>query len=301
MSEPPLVSVGVPVYNGEAYLARALEALLAQDHPNLEIVVSDNCSTDATPAILEKYAALDPRIRYVRGDRNRGVSWNFNNALALATGDYFMWHAADDVALPSHVSRCVEALRSRPDAIVAFAKVGLIDAAGDVIGRLDDEGLDFTSLGPGARVDLYLRREVYQVIGYGGVVRTAELRALGGHPIYSGGDVTLGIALALRGTWVQVPETLFLQRRHDQQVHRDQGRDVVAQVRAHRPDFGRPVAFPQWYLNHRNLRETLVAPVSPVERAKAFGYVLRDWTLPNWRSFPVDIKRNLRRLRAGGR
>ena len=82
----PLVSVGVPVYNGEEYLPAALDALLAQDLDDFEVIVCDNASTDATAEIAREYAAHDDRVRYHRNARNLGLSGNFNRAFQLSRG-----------------------------------------------------------------------------------------------------------------------------------------------------------------------------------------------------------------------
>ena len=79
----PHVSVGLPVRNGERFLARALDSLLAQDHADLEIVVSDNASDDATPDICRQYARQDSRVRYQRNESNIGLVANFNRAFEL--------------------------------------------------------------------------------------------------------------------------------------------------------------------------------------------------------------------------
>jgi glycosyltransferase involved in cell wall biosynthesis len=74
----PRVSIGMPVYNGEPYLTRALDALLAQSFTDFELIISDNASTDATETICREYAARDRRIRYYRCNENHGAAWNFN-------------------------------------------------------------------------------------------------------------------------------------------------------------------------------------------------------------------------------
>src|SRR5512144_2313118 len=96
-----LVSIGIPVYNGEAYLAEALNSIFRQSYTPLEIVISDNGSFDATEAICRRHAALDPRIRYYRNSVNRGSAWNFDAVFELARGEYFKWWAYDDLCDPS--------------------------------------------------------------------------------------------------------------------------------------------------------------------------------------------------------
>ena len=174
-----------------------------------------------------------------------------------------------------------------------------IDADDAVVGEMDDVDLDFVRRGPADRVALFLDRRVYQVIGFGGVMRTDLLRSMGGLPGFYGGDIALGVKMAMRAPWVQVPEQLFVSRRHDQQTNKVQGGDVLVQVRTYDPAWSRPVAFPQWFLNYRILREAATAPVPPRERARAVAQVLRLWTVRNWRFFPFDVKRNLIRLTTG--
>lgn len=295
----PQVSVGVPVYNGERYLAEALTALRDQDLAEIEVIVSDNASTDATPDIAREFVAADPRFRYVRSPENRGVPRNFNRTLELARAPLFLWHGADDVVTPRHLVACRDALAAHPEADIAFPRVTLIGPDGAVVGHMDDEGLSLDGLPAAGRVDLLLRRSGCQAIAWGGMHRTAALRALGGHPPFFGGDMVLGVRSALRTEWVQVPERLFLSRRHDEQNSKAAGADPVVQVRSFDPSFRRPVAFPQWYLTFRLLAEALVAPTTPVQRARSAGVVMRRWTLPEWRMLAYDVKRNLVRLRTG--
>ena len=97
--ERPLVTVGLPVYNGERYLAEALEAALAQDLDDLEVVVCDNASEDSTREIALDYVARDRRVRYHRNERNLGLARNFNRVFELSRGKYFKWTAHDDCTL----------------------------------------------------------------------------------------------------------------------------------------------------------------------------------------------------------
>ena len=299
MADVPLVTVGVPVYNGARFLERSLVALRDQDLQDIEVIISDNGSTDGTREIAERFAAEDPRFTYLRSETNRGVPWNWNRVLAQARAPFFMWNAADDVVRPGHLARCREALLAHPKASIAFSRVALVDVDDKPVGEMDDLGLDFLSRSPSRRVELFLDRHVYQVIGFGGVMRTEVLRRMGGLPGYYGGDIALAVAMAMRQPWVQVPEQLFVSRRHDAQTNKVQGGDVLDQVRTYDPARRGPFAFPQWYLNYRLLVEAGTAPASWGQRLRAVGQVLRLWTLPNWRFFPFDVKRNVVRLLKG--
>jgi glycosyltransferase involved in cell wall biosynthesis len=92
----PLVSVGLPVYNGERYLSRALDSILEQSLSDFELIISDNASSDTTEAICRDYARRDPRIRYVRQRENLGAPRNWNFVVHEARGRYFKWASASD-------------------------------------------------------------------------------------------------------------------------------------------------------------------------------------------------------------
>jgi len=108
--ELPLVSIGLPVHNAARYLHEAVDSLLGQDYPNVEVIVSDNASVDATQQICMEYAARDDRLLYHRVERNMGAVWNFTRVFELARGEYFMWAAFDDIRDPRYVGACVAAL-----------------------------------------------------------------------------------------------------------------------------------------------------------------------------------------------
>jgi glycosyltransferase involved in cell wall biosynthesis len=96
VSSAPLVSVGIPVFNGEATIRETLESVLNQTYKNLEVLVYNNGSTDGTEAVVLDIARRDARVTCRSGDANQGVSRSFNEAFRMSTGSYFMWVAADD-------------------------------------------------------------------------------------------------------------------------------------------------------------------------------------------------------------
>ena len=97
MSSTPLLSIGLFVYNGEPFIRRALDSLLAQTFRDFELIISDNASTDRTAQICLEYAGRDPRIRFFRAQKNMGAGWNCRRVYFLATGKYFKWAACDDI------------------------------------------------------------------------------------------------------------------------------------------------------------------------------------------------------------
>ena len=132
----PLVSIGVPVFNGENYVEQALGSVLAQTMGDFEIVVSDNASTDRTSMICQDLAATDRRIRYYRNERNLGAGANYNLAFHQSRGTYFKWMGDDDRLTPTYVSRCVEVLDDDPTLILVttqqahVAPDGAVESAG---------------------------------------------------------------------------------------------------------------------------------------------------------------------------
>lgn len=122
-SGQPLVSIGVPVYNGAGHISRALDSLLAQDYANIEIVVSDNASTDGTTDILREYSTRHGNIRLFINEQTSTIVENFKRVLQEAQGDLFMWAAADDLWRPSFVSALVSELVEHSEAGVAMSAV----------------------------------------------------------------------------------------------------------------------------------------------------------------------------------
>jgi glycosyltransferase involved in cell wall biosynthesis len=111
----PLVSICIPTYNYERFLPEAIASACAQTYRDVEILVSDNCSTDDTPRLAAAMVRGDPRIVYHRNEHNLGMVANFNRCLELAAGRYVKFLCADDALAPECVARMVEILEARSD------------------------------------------------------------------------------------------------------------------------------------------------------------------------------------------
>ncbi|MCG2775340.1 MAG: glycosyltransferase family 2 protein [Desulfobacterales bacterium] len=122
---PPKVSIGMPVYNGEPFIYKALDSLLAQTYTDFELIISDNASTDATLDICKEYAEKDSRISYIRQPRNMGVLFNFNFVLDQARSEYFMWAAADDVWDQNCIMKWLSVLSTDDDVALVFSNFGI--------------------------------------------------------------------------------------------------------------------------------------------------------------------------------
>ena len=281
---PPRATVGIPVYNGEKYLPAALDSVRAQDEEDIEIVISDNASTDATEEICRAAAAQDPRIRYVRHAENRGGRWNFNHLVELARAPYFTWAAADDVRQPAFVRRCLEVFAdSDPATVLVYPRTQIIDAGGLVTEDLNDADLGCDEPTPHERMAHFLRAQAAHI--FYGLHRTEALRSTRGIRPTVGNDLVILAELACRGPFALVPEQLFLQRRHAEQFSA-QGQ---AQIAWHAPKASVRFAFPHTKVSVELVRGVLSSPVDAAEKARCLATIPVAWTLPRWRGPAADV------------
>jgi glycosyltransferase involved in cell wall biosynthesis len=137
VSAAPRVSVIMAVYNEERFLAEAVESVLAQSFTDFELIISDDGSTDETPALARSLAERDPqRIRVLEGERNQGKPFALNRALAVRRGELIAWLDGDDVMLKEKLARQVSALDSNPRAVGCSHDAEMFDSeSGATIGR----------------------------------------------------------------------------------------------------------------------------------------------------------------------
>ena len=208
----PLVTIGMPAYNGGRFLARALDSLLAQDYPNWELVISDDCSTDETQSIARDYAGRSDRIRYVRHDANLGEMANFNFALGQARGPYFMWAADHDLWDSTFISRCVAGLEADAKTVLAYPQSMLVDEDDRVLEEMDDQ-IDVGQPTALARYKHLIWRLSICNMVYG-VARREALSATGGYGDVLAPDRLVLAQMALQGPILRVGGHLFLRRRN---------------------------------------------------------------------------------------
>lgn len=209
----PLVSIGLPVRNGERYLAEALESLLSQTYRNIEIIISDNASTDSTPSVCSIYARRDARIRYYRNEQNIGAARNYNLTVQHARGKYFKWAAHDDLCKPTFVEECVEVLEREPTVCLAYPKTIIIGPAGEIIDDTFEDHYMTRDALPHHRFRRFTRTPL-DCNAVFGVMRLDTLRRTACIGPYESSDRVLLGELALLGEIVEVPERLFLRRYH---------------------------------------------------------------------------------------
>jgi len=213
MNRPkPRISIGLPVYNGERYLAEALDSLLAQSYSEFELIISDNASTDGTETICRRYAMEDERVRYFRNSTNIGIGRNFNRVFELSTGEYFKWASADDLCKPEHLAACLRTIESDEKIVLVYPKTSFIDEKGAPL-AIDDPGWDL-------RADSAHERLRYVICAYHwvnphyGLIRASALAKTRLMPTYPGGDYRLLGELSLQGKFVEIPDKVFFRRIH---------------------------------------------------------------------------------------
>jgi glycosyltransferase involved in cell wall biosynthesis len=208
----PTVTVGLPVFNGERHLRAAIESILGQTFTDLELVVSDNASTDLTPEICREYARTDGRVRYERQATNVGARRNYEIVLSRGRGEYFKWSGHDDVLAPAFLERCAERLDDDPNAVLCGTGIEVIDDHGAWVGT----GVPSIVAGgptPHERLrQFFAHPRAHQTIF--GLIRRAPLATTGLFRSWFGADRALLIELALLGRLVRVDEPLFFHREH---------------------------------------------------------------------------------------
>jgi glycosyltransferase involved in cell wall biosynthesis len=234
----PRVSIGLPVFNGERWLAESVDSLLSQTFSDFELIICDNASTDSTEEIGRRYAQQDPRVRYMRNVSNIGGMRNANLTFELARGEYFRWAASDDRAAPTLLERLVHELDTRPDVVAAVSPSIAIDHRGERLpyfyvgkaeGKLlsrgrndpplmtDASGVRYPTEGTAGRPsrrfrELMLTRGPCEA-SYG-LIRSDVLRRTRVHQPYTCSDVVMLGELALHGPFFIIDEPLFFKRWH---------------------------------------------------------------------------------------
>jgi len=211
MSTVPRLTIGLPVYNGEKYVAESLEALLGQSFPDFELIISDNASTDSTGDICRRYEERDSRVRYFRQPKNIGLAPNHNFVAEQARGELFKWASNDDLYAGDLLERCIDALDKYPDVVLAHSWTAKVDDSGTVI-----KAFEYPLNTASSRAPERFRSMLFDNGGDDdyGVIRTEVLRRTAMKESYHHADRTIIAELALHGRFYQVPDWLYFRREH---------------------------------------------------------------------------------------
>ena len=280
-NNPPLVSIGFAVYNGEPYLTQALDSILGQTFTDFELIISDNASSDGTEKICKQYSAKDQRIRYYRNSKNIGGANNHNQTFRLARGTYFRWAAHDDVCAPELITECVAVLDRDPTIVLCYSMLTEINEAGEAIKTVSQQrGL---AAQPHQRFRELASREHNCEATYG-LVRSAVLAKTRLQQNYTDADRTLLCELGLHGRFYEIPELLFYKRYHPKNMYKD----WRARMAWFDPWFkGKPV-FPYWMQFFDYLNTIRRVPISRREKSLCYAYMFY-WLAINGKRMAKDV------------
>lgn len=297
----PRVTIGLPLYNGQRFVAQTLDSLLAQDFADFEIVVSDNASTDHSVAVVEGYTQRDARVRLVRQPVNLGANGNFSAVVHEARGEYFKWATCSDLCNPGFLRACVDLLDGQPQAVLAAPRTFIFtdDPSQAQAYPHDIEVRDSRPSQRFIRVNQTLKLNN----AMNGLIRTAALRQLR-PPIdhYIKADLVMISCLAMQGEF-HIAEGAHFLRRMDPETATSL-MSVEDDRKHHYPVMSAKALLPTWRLYLGWLRYVRQAPVPPQERRAAMAHVLHmgKWERSSFARDLVSAAGYLLRLRwIGGR
>ena len=212
----PLVSIGLPVYNGENFVAEAIQCVLSQTFSDWELVISDNASTDKTVHICREFADQDIRISLHQNQQNMGVSPNFNRVFWLSRGRYFKWISHDDLFAAEFVENCVRELEGDSRTVLAFPRTAYVGPDRQLLHR-QTGSLSIVGPTPESRVIQLMKLESEGIDIFWsqyGLIRREVLEETHLMDPYNGSDQTLLMEIALKGNIVEVEKELFFRREH---------------------------------------------------------------------------------------
>ena len=202
-SAAPKVSLILPVYNGEQFLATALDSILAQTMTDFEVIAVNDASRDGSAAILADYAARDPRIRVITKEVNAGLPAALNTGFAAARGRYHSWTSDDNLLRPPMLERLAGVLDAEPEADIVHSGFIIVEADGTTL-------VERIHVGP--IEELLIQNNV----GASFMYRAAVTEALGGYDegLFGAEDYDFWLRAARRFLYRAIPDDLYIYRRH---------------------------------------------------------------------------------------
>jgi glycosyltransferase involved in cell wall biosynthesis len=280
----PLVSIGVPVFNAERFLPRALDSLLSQTLTDFELIISDNASTDGTPEICKEYLRRDPRVRYIRQPVNIGAPRNWNLLVHEARGVFFKWASANDYCAPDMLEKCISKMTADPGVVLCYGKTQFVDLDEQPI-RIDEYDTSFNDDQPSERFRRVTSTKARNNM-QSGVFRVDVLRCTQLNRLYPTSDLALMPELALYGRFQLIDEVLLF-RREDPDTSTTMLTPLERQ-RVYDPEAKAPMRF---VVTRRRLQDFLSisrAPIPISEKLRAYRFALRFLRLSRvalWREF----------------
>lgn len=288
---PGLVTIGLPCYNAERYLAQSIESLLAQTFQDFTLIVCDNASTDATGEIARRYADADPRVRYHRNPLNVGMPGNFNRAFELSNSKYFKWSTADDYWHPQMLATAVAILEADPAIGLVHPCVVLVDGEGRELRRYDDQ-LHLMQEDPADRFCFALDH-LQLVHHHLGVLRTETIRRTQLFSKHVAADLGFVAEMSLYGKFWRVPDYHIFRRMHPDSSSWQRGNKDHEARRFHAANVRR-TPFNTWRIHAAYWRAARRAPLTLAQQLRIYKRLLKSlyW---DQEALTAELREDLRR------
>lgn len=286
----PRVSIGLPVYNGEKHIRKAIESVLSQTFEDFELIISDNASIDATEQICREFADKDQRIRYYRQDRNFGAGRNFNLVFELSKGEYFKWAAHDDICAPEYLQRCVKVLDQEPSVVLCYPRISYIDEHGRPL-TSGEGNLSVQGAKPSDRVCKLFSHELRSTDVFWsifGLMRASALRTTSLIGRFNASDQVLLMNLAMLGEFYQIREKLFYRRKHPLESMLKH-RTPQERAKWFDPTNTSRIILPSWRLVFEHFRVVKRRRLSWSQTLKCFRQIAR-YATKRWRVLGGELK-----------
>lgn len=211
-----LVTVVIPVYNHEKYILSAIESVLSQDYPNIELIVINDGSTDGTDEVIKGFLKSNGEVFKYIAKKNEGVGKTMALGLSEASGEYFCELCSDDLLTPSSIKKRWEFINQREDIDVVFGSLMSIDSDGKPLGEIIRDKEAYSSDRHNFS-DFMKRRAIYTI--HAGLYRRDRLRSIGGfHEGFFTEDVHLNFLLPLFAKIASIDEQVVCYRQHDTNI-----------------------------------------------------------------------------------
>ena len=198
-----VVSIVIPVHNGEKYIKESIDSCLAQTYSNIEIIVVDDKSTDSTLEILKEYGE---KIKVFPVEKQNGLGNVINIGIRTSKGKYIARMDADDIMYPDRIEKQVEYLESNPNCVAVGGQIDIIDADSNITGHREYAQND---------KDLKKNRFLFQPFAHPAVtLRKSTLEEIGLYPedMWKVEDVKLFLILSTKGEFANLPDTVLKYR-----------------------------------------------------------------------------------------
>lgn len=282
----PLVSVGIPVFNGSNYIKQAIESVLKQSYADIELLISDNCSTDNTYEICKSYMESDPRIILSRNESNLGAAPNFNKVFHLASGKYFMWLSHDDYIELNFIKECINILELSSSTVLCQSNLSIIDENNNFLKahKLQQSGTDKLSKTGRFKNFVLNDQSCYEVFG---VIRRDVLAQTSLIQSHISSDRHLIAELSLLGSFSTIEEYLFNSREHQERSIR---KYPVQYLRAQWFDSSNSqnIRYPFWKVFFKYFSIVKQYEIECFERWKLY-FVLLLWPFVNLNIFRLGL------------